>query len=188
VVAGGRLDDFDCFDAVLRTFSELKRRNYQCVYIIIGQGRSEKRLRARVESLNLRPDVTFVDPQPPWQFTGILRAADIYISPAPSNAVDFQSLLAMAVGVPVLSVESPASDFLKDGQTTLQFRRGDASGLNMKLLSVLEDRAAARRLAEKALEYLGQQHGPAEASSKTVEIYRRAVAEAAAEKKQQQKA
>ena len=182
IVAGGPMDDFGCFDAVLRTFAELKARRYDCVYFIIGQGRAERRLRARAESLALASELTFVERQPPWQMTGILKAADVYISPAPIHSVDFQSLLAMASGVPVLSIESPASDFLKDGRTTWQFRQGDASGLTKKLLSLLEDRAAAKGLAENALDYLRRYHAPVDVSARTAEIYRRAIAEGASEK------
>ena len=188
IVVGGAMDELACFSAVLEAFAELKARRYDCVCFIIGQGKAERRLRARAESLGVARELTFVGRQPPWQLTGILKAADLYISPAPDETVDFQSLLAMAAGVPVLSVENPASDFLRDGRTTWQFKRGDASGLTTKLASLLEDHAAAKGLAQNALDYLGRHHGTAEVSSKTAEIYRRAIAEAAAEKKEKQKA
>ncbi|MHC4982898.1 MAG: glycosyltransferase family 4 protein [Planctomycetota bacterium] len=187
IIAGGAMDDFGCFDALLGTFAQLKARSYDCVYFIIGQGRAERRLRERCEKLGLAGEVTFVERQPPWQLTGILKAADIYISPVRAGGLDFQSLRAMAAGVPVLSVSDPASDFLKDGRTSSQFKPGDTSELTMRLLSLLEDRPAAMGLAENALEYLRRHHNPAQMSARTAEIYRRVVAEAAAEKQQARK-
>jgi hypothetical protein len=183
VVAGGPMDDFICFEAVLRAFAELKSHGYDCVYFVIGQGRAERRLRARAKSLGLMGELTFVERQPPWQLTGMLKSADVYIAAAPAAKLDFQSLLAMASGVPVLSVSNPVSDFLKDAQTTLQFARADASELTAKLLSLLNNHDAARSLVEKALDYLRQRHAPADMSARMAEIYRQVIAEAAADKK-----
>ncbi len=179
IVVGASSESFSGLDAVLKSFARLKSGKYDCVFFIVGAGRAERRLRSLAEELGLKADLTFADRQPAWQLMGILRAADLYVSPAPADGVDMEALLAMAAGVPVVSVDSGVSDFLKDGRTTLMFRRGDAAELTTKLASLLDDHAAARGLAETALEYLGVHHSPTGMAEKTAGIYRRAVAELA---------
>ena len=181
IVVGAELEDFGCTDAALEALADLKARGHACAGFIVGRGKAESRLRAKAGKLGLAGEISFVETQPPWQMTGILKAADIYVSPAPTEKVDLQSLLAMAAGVPVLSVSSPASDFLRDGRTTSQFKQADSPELTMRLLSLLEDHSAATGLAQNALEYLGVHHSPVEAAAKTAEVYRRAIAEGAAE-------
>lgn len=175
IVAGGPLEDFPAFDAVLQAFAELHARNYDCAFFIIGRGRAEKRMRARVENLRLRSKLTFVDIRSAEQLLRIYEAADIYVSPIPSRPVDMDLLAAMAAGVPVLAARDGASDFLIDGRTAQLFARGEAAELTMKLVALLDDRAAARSLAESALGHIRAAHSPADMVSAVAGIYRGAL-------------
>jgi len=174
IVAGGRMDDYLAFDAVLRSFAELRGRGFDCVFFLMGDGRAERLLRARSEKLGLRHDLTFVDWQSPSQLSGIFKAADIYVSPAPSRQVDIYSLLAMAAGVPVLAATSVASDFIIEGKTALLFTTGDSEELTAKLVGLLDNHPAAGALAESALEHLRVRHSPAGMVTALAEIYRQA--------------
>jgi glycosyltransferase involved in cell wall biosynthesis len=179
VVAGGPLRGGAGFEAVLKSFAALRDRKYDCVYFVMGSGPWEHRLRGLADELGLKGELTFVASQPADQLVGILKAADLYVSPAPLEELDVQALLAMGAGVPVVSVDSASSDFLKDGRTTLRYKRGDAGELMARLTALLDDHAAARGLAESALEYLGTHHALTDMVARTAEIYRRVVAEAA---------
>lgn len=162
VVAGGPLEDFHAFDAVLRCFAELVAREFDCVFFVIGSGPCEKKLRQQARKLNLGQRITFIDALPAGQLARIFRDADIYITPAPQRSIDMQSLLAMAAGVPVLAAAGKsANDFLRDGETVMGFTCGDYAELTVKLSAMLDDRASARALAEIALEYIRQNHSPA---------------------------
>ncbi len=46
IVAGGPMDDFASFEAVVRCFAELRRGGRDAVFFLMGNGRAEKRLRA----------------------------------------------------------------------------------------------------------------------------------------------
>lgn len=173
IVAGGQMDDFDAFEAVLRTFADIKNREYDCVFFLIGNGTAELPLRRLAERLGLSESLTFVDWQVPTQLAGIFKAADIYISPVPLRRIDMQSLLAMAAGDPVLAAAGGCSDFLVDGKTALLFRQGDSSELTLKLMSLLENHAAARSLAENTLVYLRENYSPAITVYSMAELYRK---------------
>ena len=176
IVAGGPMDDFASFEAVIRCFAALKRSGHDCVFFLMGNGRAEQRLRGLAETLGMRGELTFADRQPPRLLPEIFRAADIYVAPVPTGHIDMPSLLAMAAGVPVLAVGGGASDFLIDGQTALCFARGNAADLTAKLATLLDDRAAAVRLAEGALAHLRAHHSPAGAVTAVARIYRQVAA------------
>lgn len=174
IVACGDMDDFAAFDAVLRAFAEVAGRKYDCAFFLIGSGSREKALRLQAHKLGLDESLTFVDWQVPTQLAGILKAADIYISPLPLSGIDMQALLAMAAGDPVLAAAGGCSDFLIDGKTALLFRQGDSAELTLKLMSLLDDHARARSLAEDTLLYLHERHSPAIMVAAVANLYRQA--------------
>jgi len=181
IVAAGRLDSFQPFAAVIKAFAELHQAKRECVFFLIGNGRAEGALRKLAGRLGLMSEMTFVDYTAPEQLTGILKAADIFISPRPSERVDIELLSAMAGGVPVLAAAGGAADFVISDQTALTFASGSADELTVKLKALLDDRAAARALAENALAHLRENHSPAKMGKQLVEIYQAVLAPMAAE-------
>ena len=177
IVAGGSLDDYAAMASVIRSFADISTRKYDCAFFIIGNGHHERPLRLLAERLSLQHQLTFADRQPTAQLPGIFKAADIFISPSPPRRLDVHALLAMAAGVPVLSGGEGAGDFLRDGQTAMLYRKNDSAALTAKLLSLLEDRARTRSLAENALAYLRENHSPAHMVGELAKIYRQALAE-----------
>ncbi len=175
IVTSGRLDDYEAYEALLRTFAEIKNRNYDCTFFVIGNGKAEHRIRTLGEQLGLNSRLTFIDRQPLTQLQGILKAADIYIAPAPSETVDIASLLAMAAGDPVIAARSAVDDFFIDTTTALLFDKNDAGTLTRHLLRLLDDQQEATRLAEGALAYLRENHGAASMVTAVTRIYRGAI-------------
>ena len=174
IAAGGRLDDFVAFDAVLRTFAEIRKRKYDSIFFIIGNGRNERLIRDQARKLGLLHDLTFVDRPSGTQLAGIFKAADLYISPVVERDIDINSLLAMAAGVPVLACGSGASDFLVQDDTALFFRQGDTAQLTETLCRLLDDHAAASAIAAAALDHLRARHSPTHMIGRYAEIYRQA--------------
>ena len=117
-------------------------------------------------------NLTFVERQSPEQLNGILRAADIFISPAPSERLEIELLSAMAAGVPVLAAGAEASDFIIAEETALTFAPGDAVELADKLAALMDDHAAATNLAEAALAHLRENHSPAKMVAQLIDLYR----------------
>ncbi len=172
IVAAGEIDSLRPFQAVLETFAGLRQAQRDCVYFLIGNGRAEADVRRLAERLGLLAELTFVDRTRPGELTGILKAADIFISPAPAGRVDVELLEAMAAGVPVLVAADGLADFVIPDRTALSFPPGDAPELTVKLKALLDDRVAARGLAEAALAHLREHHSPAKMASQVAGIYR----------------
>ena len=172
IVAGGPMEAPRAWEAVLRTFAELQRRELDCAMFILGSGPGQRRARLLARELDLLGCVTFADEQVASQFSGIIKAADVYISAAPSGELDVRALMAMANGSAVLAAKDPTADFIIDGQTALAFAEGDQAELTTKLIAMLDDHAAARALASVALAYVGEHHTPAAAIAALGEIYR----------------
>jgi glycosyltransferase involved in cell wall biosynthesis len=172
LVAGGRLEDLTACQAVVRSFAQIAQRKYECAYFVLGSGRAERAMRELSERLGLRGDLAFADWQAQWQLEDIFKAADLYVAIAPQRDLDLRCLLAMAAGVPVLSPGQGAADFLIEGQTAALFRRGDQADLTAKLVRFLDDRAAARSLADSSLEYLREHHTPARMVAQLTQVYR----------------
>lgn len=176
IVAGGEMNDFLSYQAVLKAFVEVKNRGFDAAFFIIANGKAETSVRQAARDLGLSQRLTFIDRQQMAQMQGILKGADIYISPETSTEMDITSLVAMAAGDPVLTADGRLDDFLIDGKTACVYRQGDAADLTAKLLGLLADRPRATSLAEAALSHLRQKHSPAAMVSQVTQIYRDAAA------------
>ena len=171
IVAAGPMDSLGPWRAVLRTFAELRMREFDCLFFIAGAGQGERKTRRLARQLDLLGHVTFIDEQVASQFAGIVRAADVYISATASQTLDIRTLLAMANGSAVLAARDETADFIVDGQTALVFEQGNPAELTTKLVAMLDDPQAARDLAEAALAYVAEHHSPATSVAALVEIY-----------------
>lgn len=178
IVAGGPMDAYGAWDAVLRTFAELRMREFDCEFFVVCSGRGERRTRRLARDLDLLGHVTFIDRTIVSQFSGIIKSADVYISAAPDEKLDIRALLAMANGSAVLAAADAAADFIIDGQTALTFEQGNHAELTTKLVAMLDDPAAARALAAVALAYVAEHHSPAASVTALSETYRSAAAQA----------
>lgn len=171
IVIDGRGGNFGALEAAVRAFAEARRRDIDCACFLIGAERLEKRLRKLGETLQVRQELTFVDPPTISQMPGILSGADIYIVPRAGNEVNLWALMSMAAGTVVLAADAP-EDFFIDGQTAYLFGGGDMLDLADKLIAVLTDHATARQVARQAVEHVQTHHSPADMVATVVEIYR----------------
>lgn len=176
IVAGGDQRCPGAFEAILRTFAELKERKHDCVFFVICSGKMEKGIRRAAARGVLADSLTFVDPRLRAQFTGIIKAADVYVSAGPPEHLDLHVLLAMSAGSAVLCPDDPSADFLIDGRTVLLYQAGRSEELTAKLVSLLDDPRAGRSLAQGALSHVSAHHSPARIVVETAAIYRRALA------------
>ena len=171
IVASGPMDSSRVFSAVIEAFAQLIQAGRECVFFVVGNGRAESRLRRQAEKLDLMGQLTFVDRQDPEELAGILIAADIFISPAPSDRLDIELLTSMAAGVPVLTTEVGPADFIIPDKTALIFKADDSVELAVKLFSLLDDIPSARSLAEAALAHLHKNHSPAKMAELLLRLY-----------------
>ncbi|MBI5722337.1 MAG: glycosyltransferase family 4 protein [Planctomycetes bacterium] len=175
VLAGGDLGDLRSFQALLQAFDELRQKSFDCMFFIMGRGRCESRLRKMAVDIGLNEDVSFIEDRPLWELPTVIRACDIYVSPGSIRRVDVWSLVAMSCGVPVVAVGGRAGDHLIDCQTATLVRPYNAPNLAAAVQALLDDKALARAQAERALDYLRQNHSAAGMVAQVAEIYRQTV-------------
>ena len=175
IVAGGDRQHCGQFEAIIQSFAELKERKLDCVFFTICTGAMEKGIRRAAARLGLTGSITFVDPGLHAQFTGIIKAADIYVSAGGPLHLDLNVLLAMSAGSVVLCPDDPSADFLIDGQTALLYEGGRSEELTIRLVSLLDDPQAGRALAQCALLHVSEHHSPARAVAETAAVYRGAL-------------
>ena len=174
IVACGMLANWRALAALAGCFAQLRQRGHDCVFMVIGSGRMESRFRGEVVKLGLQQQVTFADQPTSSQLAGIMKAADVFISFDPGQQIDLASLIAMASGVPALAPRD-REDFIIDGKTAVVFASSSASELTDKVARLLDDHAAARALAENALEYVRRTHSPAGMAAAVARTYRQAI-------------
>ncbi len=172
IVAAADLDLYAPVAAALQSFADLKAAGRQCVFFLVGNGRAERALRQQAEKLNLMDELTFVDRTGPEQLTDIIKAADLFVWPAPTDRVDIELLSAMAGGVPVLVADRGIADFVIPDQTALAYPTANANALTELLLSLLDNHDYARELAERALAHLRENHSPARMVCNLANLYR----------------
>lgn len=175
IIAGGNLDIYEPFAAVLEAFAAIRDSGTDCVFFMMGNGKAERQLRLRAEQLNLMHQLTFVDHLPQNQLAGIFKAADIFVYPHSSGTLEMELLEAMAAGIPVMVGGPCVGDFIIDTETALTYNGRDAVGLTAKLKMLLENHGMAVRLAETAMAYLRQHHSPAQMVAAMAETYRQQV-------------
>ncbi len=171
IVAGGEFHEYRPFATVLKAFAELQKQQRDCVFFLVGGGPGETRLRQLAEKLNLMSDLTFVDRQGADSLKGILRAADIFISPTPSNRLEIELLSAMAAGVPIIDAGAKACDFIIPDETALTYQSGNIGDLSDKIAALMDNHAASGQLAENALAHLRENHSPAKMTRQLIDLY-----------------
>jgi glycosyltransferase involved in cell wall biosynthesis len=171
IIAGGDFSKYSPFATVLKAFAKLQKQQRDCVFFIVGDGPGETRIRHLAEKLNLMANLTFVDRQGADALKGILRAADIFISPTPSNRLEIELLSAMAAGVPIISAGAKACDFIIPNETALTYQSGNISDLTDKLAALMDNHSASKELAEKALAHLRENHSPAKMVRQLIDLY-----------------
>ena len=172
IIAVGDPSDHEAFDAVLASFAALRDGPHDCIFFIMGAGKSEHRLRAKARQLNLTHELTFVDHLNQGEMPEVLRAADALVSPRSRGRVETEVLEAMAAGAAVVVGGACVGDFVIDSQTVLTYDASDSDALTDRLTGYLEDPPAARRMAAAALGYLREHHSPAVMVAKLADLYR----------------
>lgn len=121
-----------------------------------GEGRGEGQLRRLVRSHKVSPWVTFARPRA--DTTSLLSGADVWVSPAPEQAISAGSLLAMATGTAVVACAGGVTDHCVDGQTAIVCPNGEPKSLADGIRRLVSDPGYARSLAAAGLAHMKQHH------------------------------
>ena len=141
----------------LRAARQVLDAGREALFLLIGQGREERRLRRLIRDLQLSQAVTI---SPPIAETSeIYHAIDILVLPATKAASSMTALEAMAARRPVIaSVVGDLLDVVKHEENSLAVEPGNTEGLTRAICRLLDDSAFARDLGERARQFVSQRY------------------------------
>ncbi len=162
ILGVGRLVEKKGFDVFIDAIAALRRRRPGIEATIIGTGRCESALKARVEACNLSAHIAMPGAQLQHQVLAAMRHHTVLAVPCVVGADGDRDGLptviieAMALGLPVVATAvTGIPEIVRDGDTGVIVRERDGDALADALDRMLADRAlrsklavAARRLVE----------------------------------------
>ena len=145
----GRLSEQKGIDLLLRAMAQIRQLRPEATLLIVGNGEDREALHALHAELELGRSALFLGPRA--DVPDLMRCADLVISSSRWEGLPTVVLEAMLLGTPVLATDIPGSrDLIRDGENGLLVAPGDAAALAGRVLAALDDRAALRRMAERA--------------------------------------
>jgi glycosyltransferase involved in cell wall biosynthesis len=140
-----------------------------CLFLIIGLGPEEKKLRDYVETHRIQ-NVMFLGYRE--DVPHLLHSSDIFILTSTHEPFGIVILEAMACGCPVVSTRSsgPVS-IVEDGVDGLLSAVGDVQGLTNHIVRLLKDKECAQKLAHNARKKVTEKYNVDFFSSRVESIY-----------------
>ncbi len=153
----GRLQPLKGLDVAVRALAELRRPD--AVLLVVGgasglEGSTEvARVTELIESLGLRNQVRFVEPQPHHILSTYYRAADVVVVPSRSESFGLVALEAAACGIPVVaSAVGGLLTLVDDGLTGFLIAGRNPSHFAQRISAILNDPVLAASMSARAAE------------------------------------
>ncbi|MCX6567247.1 MAG: glycosyltransferase family 4 protein [Candidatus Aminicenantes bacterium] len=133
----------------IKASPEILRRNSGALFVVVGSGPLEKRLRAKIDRLGLADHFILAGERP--DAIDLLSAFDIFVLPSLWEGLPLVLIEAAGLGKPIIATDIDGSrEIIRDGETGLLVPPADPAALAGAVRRLLEDAALARRLGEKA--------------------------------------
>jgi len=150
IVSLGRLVKKKGFEVLINAFDELQNlTNSECELIIGGAGPEENLLLTQIESLKLHKKIKlrgWVD-----DVSDFLKDADIFVLPSLEEPFGIVVLEAMALGLPIITTDTPGPLEMLEEKSAWFCKRGDASSLAGALQLACDDLDERSRKSTNAL-------------------------------------
>ncbi|MCD6100371.1 MAG: glycosyltransferase family 4 protein [Candidatus Marinimicrobia bacterium] len=161
----GRLSEEKNVKVLISAFKLVKEDHPECELYIVGDGP----LRAHLESLSKHiSDIHFLGSLVHEETLRFLDKIDIFVLPSQFEVSPVSVLEAMSKQIPV--IVTPVGELpytLKHGENCLFAKISDADDLSMKILTLIEDKSQAKRIAENGRSFVEEKHD----ISKIIETY-----------------
>jgi phosphatidylinositol alpha-1,6-mannosyltransferase len=151
-------------DVVLRALPEVLRRVPEAVYLIVGGGPEEERLRTLARTLGIEQNVRFVGSIPNSEAVDYYHAADVFVMPnraMPNGDVEGFGLVfleANACGLPVIGGRSGGTpDAIAHERSGYLVDPTSAAEVAARLVLLLTDSELRSRLGEQGRERVYEQ-------------------------------
>jgi glycogen(starch) synthase len=178
ILFAGRLEYEKGVQTVLEALPSIERQVPGVGLIVAGAGTYRASLEQRARDIGLDGQVRFAGFVEEPDLRSLYRTADLVVVPSLYEPFGLVALEAMASGAPVVAADTGGlREIVEHGATGLRFRPDDPSALADAAVRVLTERDLARRLVAEARRALAVRRSWAGVAARTVETYRRAMAE-----------
>jgi len=157
-----------------RLFLEAARRvldsGRRAEFVLAGDGREEKRLRALALKLDLSKRVTFATRLS--NYRGVISAMDVFVRTATEGTLGYTVLEAMSAQKPVVACATAGVvEIVEDGVTGWLVAKNDAEAVAKAVGLLIDDPALARRMGAAARARVAEHYSMASVVKKTLEVY-----------------
>lgn len=145
---------------LLHAMAVLRRREGTpgCQLLIVGDGPAQARLLDLRERLGVAPWVVFAGPR--RDIARVLSLVHAFVMPSLYEGFGIAILEAMAAGKPVIATSvGGIPEFVKDGETGLLVKPGDANALAEAMMKVLKEPEWAGRMGNEGREQVRDKFG-----------------------------
>ena len=137
---------------LLRAFAVVSHELPETYLLLVGDGPEMDNLRDQAQKSGIGQKVIFTGCVEYEDVPGYLSMADAFVTASVTEVHPFSVIEAMAVGLPVLGIESPGvGDTVVDGVNGL-LTRHDLAEFSLKMFRLMSENDLRARLAKKALE------------------------------------
>jgi glycogen synthase len=178
ILFAGRLEYEKGVQTVLEALPSIERRVPGVGLVVAGAGTYRASLEQRARDIGLDGQVRFAGFVEEADLRSLYRSAALVVVPSLYEPFGLVALEAMASGAPVVAADTGGlREIVEHESTGLRFRPDDPRALADAAVRVLTDPDLARRLAAEARRALAGRRSWAGVAARTVETYRRAIAE-----------
>jgi glycosyltransferase involved in cell wall biosynthesis len=157
-------------DHFLRAARQVLDSGHEAMFLLVGKGREEPRLRRMLKELNLTEAVTISPPV--REAKDIYRVLDVLVLPATQASSSATALEAMAARRPVIaSVVGDLLHLIKNEENGLAVEPGNAEGIARAICRFLDDPGFARELGERARQFVSRRYPQSRMIEETVTLY-----------------
>lgn len=179
LISAGRLDEDGDHDVLIRAMKRVHQEHPSARLFIIGDGPQRQRLEALAQELSLRGHVRLVG-----QLSAVLgklySTADLVVHPVRHEAFSLPVAEAQAAGTPVIAADcSGTPELVRDGETALLFKRGDADDLADKICLLLAEEELREAMGAAAREHVLENFELGETARAYMELWRSLAPDAA---------
>jgi glycosyltransferase involved in cell wall biosynthesis len=118
IAASGRLAPEKDWPTLLRAVAALQSEGRSVTLRLYGDGRLRRELESLAREVGLDPDRVFAGYLPREALLAELQKADLFILPSRFEGLGISAIEAMAVGLPTITADFPASsEYVRDGES-----------------------------------------------------------------------
>jgi glycosyltransferase involved in cell wall biosynthesis len=171
IVGIGSLEPRKRWERLLRAALELKRRGYDFVVQIVGDGSLRGSLKHQAQVMGVADRVEFMGYSE--NITGLLAEATFLVHTSDSEGYPNVVMEAMACGRAVVATDAgDVPSLVEDGKTGFVVPRGDEAALLARMVALMTDHDLCQRMGEAARTQAERQFGLDRLVSETLAAYR----------------